>query len=909
MFVLLALLVMVTPAMAVTKTWVGTNSNWNTASNWAPSGTPNLNNDDIIISSGNPVYSGNMTLGSNASLTINSGGSLEVTGKMVINGNGQLIINGGSYYHSGSQFTFPYSSITNVIIYSGTFTTEAGGFKVNSRMEMYGGVLNCLDGLAVQSGKTFQAYAGVIHVTGLLDIQSSNSSFHAGSDSLIVNGRMNLGSSCNFYGDTAIILINGTGNGNVTNNLNGNFYTNGATIKFNPSATTSIGSGGVFYGNSGHVTFNDIATIGNSGVLNVDSATIIFTEDLTVSQSGAINAGSGNLTFSGDANFQNSGTLDAGSANITIQGDATFTQNGVLNGGSSTLTFEGNATFSNSGTLNASSSTVNFGGDVTISNNGGTINADSSSITISGDFDNSGSFNAGTSTVTLNGDSSQTITTDVTFYNLNIQTQGTLTANGNVTVTGNGTIGSNSGISIPDNNDQFEVNGDLTDSSGTLAVNTSKPFVTGISVIDSVTVLITFNEQVSQASAENAANTTWTGRTISSRILIDTNKLQLVFTPAIVHDVTYTIVFQNIQNLRNPVGTMNAGHTKNFTWPSPPNIPTVQANNLNIAGSSDTSISISWLRGNGDSCMVVVRQFAPVTANPSDAVWYAANPHFGTGSSIGQATYCVYRGTGSSVTVTGLQSNREYYFTVFEFNNEGSSPNYLTSNKPVLATNTHLRIDITLVLEGPFDGQRMQPSLNAYLPDSQVYNRAPWNYNGTENVSAMPNDSIVDWVLIELRQAPTPNQALDTSIVGRRAAFLLSNGKIVDLDGVSPVLINTNRAGRMFVVVHHRTHIPIQSSDSLVRQGNIFTYNFNASGSAFGSSPLHDFGNGNFGAYCGKANPNSAGGVGSSDANAAWTNRNTIGYSDADVNLDGIVNAEDRAWIYNNQGVQSEVVD
>ncbi|MBI1223349.1 MAG: hypothetical protein GC180_12150 [Bacteroidetes bacterium] len=1023
----LALLLFESSTQATDKTWIGGTSGWNTSSNWSPGGVPNLNNDSIIIGSGNPSFNGNMTLGSNASITINTGGTLDVSGKITINGTGQLILNGGTLNHTGSQFSFPYSSIANVVIYDGVFNTDANGFKVNSRMEMYGGELNCNSGLAVQSGKTFQAYAGVVHVTGHLDIQSSNSTFHAGKDSLVVNGNMTLGSSCNFYGDSAIVIINGVGNGNVTNNINGTFYTNYASVQFNTSATTAIGSGGVFHGNSGNVEFNDVATIGNSGALYVDSGTIVFKQDLTVSQSGDINAGSGSLTFSGNASFQNSGTLTAGSASITFQGSASFTQNGVLNADSSTLTFEGTASFSNSGTLNAGSSSVNFGGDVSISNNGGTINCDSANITITGDLNNSGNFNSGTSTVTLNGDSTQTITSDISFYNLNIQTQGTLTANGNVTVTGNGTIGTNSGISLPNNTDQFEVNGDLTDSSGTLAVSTNKPFVTNIIVVDSVTLYVIFDEQVTQASAENSSNTSWTGHTISSLTLTDTNKLKLVFSPAIVHNVTYTLVFQSIQNVKNPVGTMNAGHTKNFSWASPsaPNInasnlnfssvttnsmqlnwsngsgqyrivvarqndtvnyipvngtsytanssfgngtalnssnyvvysgsdsivaltglnagqtyyfavyefngsgslsafltsnplkgsqtsavaaPTMQASGIQVNGSSDTSISISWTRGDGDSCLVVMRKNAPVISSPSNFTYYSANANFGDGETIGPSTFVVYRGTGTSVSITNLESNRNYSVAIFEFNGGGLASSYLSSNPPSFSTNTYLRLDLTLFLEGPFDGQHMSPLLNSYLPDTQVYNQAPWNYTGTEAVNAIPNDSVVDWVLVELRQAISPVNAHDTSVVGRRAGFLLSNGKVVDLDGVSPLLIKTSQSGRMYVVVYHRTHIPIQSSDSLVRQGNTFSYSFNGNARAYGNAPMFESNNGDYGMFCGKASPNSSGGIGNSDATAAWNNRNKIGYFDSDVNLDGIVNAEDRSIIWNNRGVVSEVV-
>lgn len=892
-------------AFGATKTWIGGSGSWNSAANWSPSGVPG-SNDAIIIASGSPSFtSTTLTINSSGSITLSNNATLTVTGNISINGDGTLVINGGNLDHQGNQFNFPYSAIANVVIYSGTLSTTAGNFKVNSRMEMYGGRFLAKDGLAIQSGKTFIAYAGYIQIDGELDIQASASYFHAGNDSLVINGNLSVGSGCYFYGDSSVIIVNGMGSGNVKNTIYGTFYTNAATVDFNPNATTDIGSGGKFYGNSGTVNFNDLATIGNNGQLYVDSATIIFIEDLTVAQSGSIDAGSGRLTFQGDAAFQNSGTLNAGSATINFEGTASFNQSGTLNAGTSTLNFEGNASFSNSGTLNAGSAEVNFGGDVIISNNGGTINADNSTMTISGDINNAGTFNAGTSTVILDGDSNQTISSDITFYNLTIQTEGTVVAGGNVTVTNGGVIGPNSEFVMPDPNDQINVQGDLIDSSGTLASNTNKPFVVSIEVNNSTEIVVVFNETVTAASAENAANSSWTGRTISSRTRIDTNRLRLIFTPAISQNVEYTLTFQNIQNIRNPVGTMSAGHSKKFTW-EPPAAPTVAASNLSINGSSDTSISLTWTNGNGSSRIVFARAGTQITNAPSNGSSYAASATFGAGDALSNM-FAVYQGSGNSVTVSGLESNKSYVFVVYEFNGTGTATSYLTSSAPILQTNTHVRLDIKIFLEGPYASGYMRTDLNDVIPDTQVYATSPWFYTGTESVNGMPNDSVVDWVLVELRQASLPNQATDTAVVGRRAGFLLSNGKIVDLDGVSPLLIHTSRAGRMYAVVYHWSHLPVQSADSIDRTNGKFTYDFTPSSSfAYGNSPMKALDVNNYGMYCGRITGDI---IELSSRIAVWNARNSTGYQQMDVNMDGVVDAGDRAQIWNNRNVESETAE
>ncbi len=66
---------------------------------------------------------------------------------------------------------------------------------------------------------------------------------------------------------------------------------------------------------------------------------------------------------------------------------------------------------------------------------------------------------------------------------------------------------------------------------------------------------------------------------------------------------------------------------------------------------------------------------------------------------------------------------------------------------------TDYRIDLSVFLEGPFNGTDMNADL-AGLPDfplAQPFNTAPWNYAGTESVLSVPNADVVDWVLVEMR--------------------------------------------------------------------------------------------------------------------------------------------------------------
>lgn len=110
------------------------------------------------------------------------------------------------------------------------------------------------------------------------------------------------------------------------------------------------------------------------------------------------------------------------------------------------------------------------------------------------------------------------------------------------------------------------------------------------------------------------------------------------------------------------------------------NAPTVQASNVNFTNLNGTSFQINWTRGNGSNCIVFVAETTTGTASPVDQTTYTANSTFGSGSQIGSTGwYCVYKGTGTSVTVTGLTPGHTYRAMVIEYNGVTGFESYLTT--------------------------------------------------------------------------------------------------------------------------------------------------------------------------------------------------------------------------------------
>lgn len=214
---------------------------------------------------------------------------------------------------------------------------------------------------------------------------------------------------------------------------------------------------------------------------------------------------------------------------------------------------------------------------------------------------------------------------------------------------------------------------------------------------------------------------------------------------------------------------------------------------------------------------------------------------------------------------------------------------------------THvIEADLKVYLEGPFDGNGMQTSLNpSMLPLSQPYNAAPWNYTGTESVGAMPNPDIVDWVLLEFRDAPDAASATGATVIDSQAAFLLSDGSVAGLDGSSPVQFTGTIAGQLFVVVRHRNHIAIMSANPLVKTDGVYTYDFTTSiNQAWGGEAGYkSIAPGIYGMAGGDADAN--GTIDDVDKIIWGINAGTKGYLPSDIDLDGEINNQDKNEVWN----------
>ncbi len=103
--------------------------------------------------------------------------------------------------------------------------------------------------------------------------------------------------------------------------------------------------------------------------------------------------------------------------------------------------------------------------------------------------------------------------------------------------------------------------------------------------------------------------------------------------------------------------------------PLPCTSPSTQASNFTATTTSNSTIDLSWTRGDGDNVIILAHEAAPVDSDPISGNSYTANATFGIGDEIGTGNFVVYNNSGTSTTVDGLNPSTTYYFKIYEYLN------------------------------------------------------------------------------------------------------------------------------------------------------------------------------------------------------------------------------------------------
>jgi hypothetical protein len=187
------------------------------------------------------------------------------------------------------------------------------------------------------------------------------------------------------------------------------------------------------------------------------------------------------------------------------------------------------------------------------------------------------------------------------------------------------------------------------------------------------------------------------------------------------------------------------------------------------------------------------------------------------------------------------------------------------------------------------------------FPLSQPYTESPRNYQGTEAIGSPPNN-VVDWVLVEFRDAANVAVANAASTIERQAAFLLENGSVVSLDGISKLQLNSSVSEQLFVLICHRNHLDVLSANPLVLSTGTYSYDFTTGVTQVygGSSCYKEISTGVWGMVAGDGETNNL--INNADKNNSWLIQAGLsGYLNGDFNMDCNVGNKDKNehWLPN----------
>jgi len=214
-------------------------------------------------------------------------------------------------------------------------------------------------------------------------------------------------------------------------------------------------------------------------------------------------------------------------------------------------------------------------------------------------------------------------------------------------------------------------------------------------------------------------------------------------------------------------------------------------------------------------------------------------------------------------------------------------------------TDMDVELDLTVMLEGPYNGSGMNTDLRNLdlIPNSQPFNvpGTVWEYSGTEFAGSIPTNA-VDWVLVKIKDATDAASSASAPVVAEQAAFVLNDGSIVNFNSSS----NLNFSGisysnGLFPVVYQRNHLGVISSDKMPRPGGVYTWDFSVAGAAYSNTNPGEkhLSGGVYGMFSGDGS--GGGWVNSYDLEFVWPDDAGLqDYLPGDFNLDSQVDNVDK---------------
>jgi len=171
---------------------------------------------------------------------------------------------------------------------------------------------------------------------------------------------------------------------------------------------------------------------------------------------------------------------------------------------------------------------------------------------------------------------------------------------------------------------------------------------------------------------------------------------------------------------------------------------------------------------------------------------------------------------GAHATAGGI----DILYTIGEVNVQELSAGGIQVSEGFINPEFRILVDPQVFLQGPIlqpatpglmnDDLRIAghlPVLSPY-PDLALVAASVFNNGGTSG-TGLAQDDIVDWVWLELRAAND-----NTKLINARSALVQRDGDVVDLDGISNVLMRAAPTN-YFLIIDHRNHMGAMSDTTI----------------------------------------------------------------------------------------------
>ncbi|WP_245539456.1 cadherin domain-containing protein [Thiofilum flexile] len=260
--------------------------------------------------------------------------------------------------------------------------------------------------------------------------------------------------------------------------------------------------------------------------------------------------------------------------------------------------------------------------------------------------------------------------------------------------------------------------------------------------------------------------------------------------------------------------TLSAAQISNFVTPIANVCPIAPANRAPVITSNGGGNTASITLAEGTQTVTTVT----ATDADNDVLTYSIS------GGVDAARFSIQASTGVLTFITppdfeaptDSDGNNSYLVTVSVSDGKGGVDTQVLT---ITVTNTPEGVSLSVMglLQGPYDSVStlMNDSLRVLnlIPTTQPYSRyTAFNYTGNEVVSSTRlavtgASAIVDWVIIELRDATNPS-----TIVAQKAGLLTREGLVLNPSNDSAQwLISAVNDGSYYVVLRHRNHLAVMT--------------------------------------------------------------------------------------------------